>query len=190
MHLFREDKHQVFVSPEALLIREFAALVDRDQDGDKTRARQELAYVYFLTDYRSPYLKEPDDERRRKVKRDLRLPAGWEPDGDIEFAILRYREMQETPTLRALLSITGTLSTADRMIGVLRNQIEKGLDDKNLDPLKIEQLVKQVGDVLKLAASMPNTVKTIGELTESVKKEQSNNTTKLRGGGEVGEWEE
>ena len=55
MKLFDLKARIVVVSPEALLIPEFKDLWDRDKSKDKLKAHRELSYVYFISDYKSPY---------------------------------------------------------------------------------------------------------------------------------------
>ena len=54
--LFDYKERNVIVSPEALLIPEFEEIYKRDKSKDKAKAIKELSYIYFISDYKSPYI--------------------------------------------------------------------------------------------------------------------------------------
>ena len=56
MDLFDLRDFTVTISPKALMVPEFKALWDRDKSNNKSTALSELAYVYYLSDFKSPYL--------------------------------------------------------------------------------------------------------------------------------------
>ena len=71
MKLFDIDNNKVIVHPEALLIQSFKLLWDRDKSKDKARALKELAYVYFMTDFKSPYDRYDPAERHIQISADI-----------------------------------------------------------------------------------------------------------------------
>ena len=55
MKLFRYEGYNITISEEALLLKPFKTLWDRDKSKDKYKAMQELGYIYFMEDPRSDY---------------------------------------------------------------------------------------------------------------------------------------
>ena len=53
--LFKYEGYTVTIEPEALMLAPFKALWKRDKSRDKSRAMQELAFIYFMGDPRSDY---------------------------------------------------------------------------------------------------------------------------------------
>src|SRR5512133_3692778 len=103
---------RVSIAPELQKIQAFKDIIQRDTDRAKRGASNELAYVYFIADYRSPYLKYSEKERHAKLVRDLRLGEDWKQDKVIQAAIDKYRELNETPAMRTLRIVKETLTTS------------------------------------------------------------------------------
>jgi hypothetical protein len=64
--LFKRDGYDVKVDPEALLLKPFKKIWDRDKSKDKNRAMQELGFIYFVCDPRSDYQYLVDIEVRKE----------------------------------------------------------------------------------------------------------------------------
>ena len=93
------------IDPAALLVPEFKAIWDRDKKKGKIRARQELAYVYFMADPRSPYADEHYLKKESIIKMDCFNDVNYEIDSIILTALSKYKELYETPTMRFLQGI-------------------------------------------------------------------------------------
>ena len=102
MNLFTLDHNRVVTSPEALVIKEFKDLWSRDTTKNKNIAVEELAYVYYMTDYQSLYRQYDTDTRELKVIKDVISDKKWLPDDVVRAAILKYVELQETPSMGVL----------------------------------------------------------------------------------------
>ena len=86
--LFRQDGYEVKIDPEALLLKPFKKIWDRDRSKDKNRALQELGFIYFVCDPRSDYQYLVDMEvRQEAVKQGEGLPQKWEPDASVKMAM-------------------------------------------------------------------------------------------------------
>ena len=172
MNLFLLKNNFVYPTPEALLIPEFGALWERDYTGQKkTNAVEDLAYVYFMTYYQSPYKAYPPEDRKKLLKQDVIKRQRWREDEVVQAAIKRYDELQQTPSLRFLLIAESTLE-----------KIMSSLEDAKLDTSKqITEVIKSIGDTKKLLLD-------IQDLTDRVRKER-NVDTSIRGGGTIGPYE-
>ena len=159
------------IKPEALVIREFKGLWDRDKSKSKDKALQELAYVYHTTDYQSIYRNYHPSTRESKIKLDIFGDREWTPDGMIYEAQNKYRELQTTLSMELLNDAEAGL---DQLRTYFRNvnfdDDEEGKAAKNY----IANL-KQIGDLIKGLKS----------LREEVEKELVNQM-QLRGGATIG----
>jgi uncharacterized protein YeeX (DUF496 family) len=194
MSVFIEQDNQVLIDPELKLIPEFKKIIERDKDRFKKQARAELHFVYLMCDHKSPYVKNTSEsERIAKLAKELRFDNGWTPDADLVFAMERYRRLQRTATTDTLESIREGLMTSNKVINILRGQIDEAIKDVDSlaqNPALIEALVDNLDRLIKLGVAVPKIVDTIASMEEKVKKEQSNQTVKLKGGGTKGNYEE
>lgn len=92
---------RIVVDPNKLIIPQFARLWDRDESEDKSLAMKELAYVYYMTDYKSPYKVYDEDLRENHIIEDF-MPPGWKPDIHILTAMSKYQQMTRTPSMDLL----------------------------------------------------------------------------------------
>ena len=102
MNLFTIDHNRVTASPEALVIKEFKELWTRDTSKHKNTAVEELAYVYYMTDYRSLYRQYDPEVREIKVTKDIISGKRWVPDDEVKAALEKYIELQQTPSMGVL----------------------------------------------------------------------------------------
>lgn len=185
MELFILEDHQVKISPELRLVPQFKKIITRDKDRHKRRATAELAFIYFMYDYRSPYMAVPSISRYEQITKYLKI-EDLKIDQDMQEAIDQYLEFLETPSIKALKSTKEALINASRVVDVMNEQINIALkdDEKNID-IAIETIDK----LLTLSDKLPKTINTITLLEEKVQKEQ-HETGKIRGGGRKGEFED
>jgi hypothetical protein len=171
MNLFTLDNNRVTFSPEALIIKEFKALWDRDTSRTKDNAVEELSYVFYMSDYKSPYLSYDADARENKIIGDIITRSKWKVDQCIKDAAQKYSELQETPSMGLLKDAECAL---DKIRHYFRNvdvtDDESGAATKNL-----------ISNVEKLGG----VIKGLSSLRELVDREISE-TRKMRGAGTLG----
>ncbi len=196
MSLFVIDDKHIVIQPELQKIEAFKVILGRDKDKAKRNAYNELAYVYFLADYKSPYLTYSEKERHLKLVKDLRLGNEWKPDIAIKNAIDKYRELNETPAMRTLRIVKETLTTAVSATQSLRVKIEESLakyeNGETLDDgspaVDIVQIINAVTSLLGLSEKIPKMIATLSAIEEKVKKEAVDE--RIYGGGKAGEFED
>lgn len=171
--LFNLQNNVLVVEPEQLNIPEFREIWDRDTHKLKIHAWRELSYIYYTTDYQSPYCDL--DDKEEQVKHDFIKDKAWKPDKAILDAIVKYELLQETSSLKLL---KGSLTAANKLNKFFNNFNFDERDDRG----KPVYTVTEVTGALK---NIGGVVDSINKLTEQVKKERSLNT-KVRGGGSVG----
>lgn len=193
MRLFREENFQVIVDPELRTIPQFKRIITRDRDRKKRSAFKELAYIYFVYDYKSPYFIYPEAERRIRVRKDLELEPGWMEDKEMKEAVATYISFLDTPAIKSLIAIREGLLSSAKVIDALRMRIDETLADATdqdaEDPVDIGSVVKSVTQLIELSEKLPKAIDTISDLEEKVKKEQSNES-RIKGGGTKGIFEE
>lgn len=69
MKLFKYEGYKITIAPEALLLKPFKQIWQRDRSRNKDKALMELGFIYFFCDTRSDYQYLTDeDERKRAIK--------------------------------------------------------------------------------------------------------------------------
>ena len=155
MNLFYISENKVIPNPEVLLIKEFKDIWDRDKTKLKDIALKELAYIYFISDYKSVYNDYSLSVKEIKIEEDIIQDKTWKPDELIKLAIKKYEELQITPTLRLLNGARKALEEMTRYYEYLK------INDRNI--LAASTSLDKLG---KIAESFD-------KLEDKIKKEQS-----------------
>lgn len=170
MKLFDLENKTVKVYPEALLIKEYKTLWDRDKSKTKDVATQELAYVVFIADYKSPYMYYSEDARSEKIKNDCIKIDKWSPDTKVLAAIAKYKELQRTPSM-------GLLEDAQTAISNIRKyfrETDVSGDETGVRAKNLVMNLKALGDL----------VSSVEKISELVEKEVSE--ARIKGQGTLG----
>ena len=88
--LFDLRDGQVVLNPESLAIPIFNTIWKRDKTKSKERANREIAYIFFMCDFNSPYMAYPNIKRREVVVNDFMKDPKWKEDKDIKEAMIKY----------------------------------------------------------------------------------------------------
>lgn len=92
MKLFKFEEFRLKISEEALAIKAFRDIWNRDKSKDKGKAISELGYIYFFCDPRSDYMFLVDETTRAaKIKEQEGLDKKWKPDKELEEAMKVYK---------------------------------------------------------------------------------------------------
>lgn len=201
-----------------MTIPQFQKLIKRDRSPKKTTASKELMYIFFFVDYRSPYLDLFEEERTLKLVDACKLPKDWRPDKAVNDAVDLYRDLVTTPAVQTLQTTINTLKSTDHSLQLVtkltreglqdlekvrldyKNMVESGFGDDDEERTKIletyvhvsnmiTEFIKRNKEAVSLSKDMIPVVKNISELEERIKVEATK-STKLKGGGEVGSYEE
>lgn len=178
MKLFDIQAGKVVMNPTILWVPEFRTLWDRDKSKHKEQAVNEISYVVFLHDFRSPYLAYPTNERETRIKKDYFKSADWQPDDAIKAAIIKYKELQTSPISRLLQS---AMDTCDKMTDYF-NGIDFKKTDHNGKPIytlkEVSSVMKDIGDI----------VSSLESLKDKVEREHMERGS-IRGGSGIGMFE-
>ncbi len=168
MKLFDLINNRITIEPEILNIPPFKDIWDRDKSKTKETAYRELCYIYYISDYKSPYNAYPPDIREIEIKKDYLKDLEWKEDTLVKQAKKKYDELQESPTLRLLKSARLGCEKLEAYF------VKMGPADPNY-----VRNLKEIGNI----------VKSLDILEEKVKKDKTGNE-KIRGGGVKSSYED
>lgn len=173
MRLFKYESYKMVVEPEALLLKPFKQIWQRDRSHNKEKAMMELGFVYFFTDPRSDYQYLTDDEERKKaIKEGEGLPESWEPDKLVLAAIEFYSSFKPTSSLL----LEDTRYAVDKLRKLLREIDLSQTDDKGKPIYTLNTITATIKQV-------PSLVRDLDEAEKAITKELMS-TGKMRGQGE------
>lgn len=170
MKLFKYESYKITISEEALLLKPFKKIWDRDKSKSKEKALSELGFIYFFCDARSDYQYIVDEElRKEQIKEGEGMSKDWQPDKLVEEAMEFYNKFKPT----SALLLEDTRFAIDKLRKLLR-EIDLGKVDSNGKPIytlnTITATIKQV----------PSLVKDLDEAERSIAKEIAQ-SDKVRG---------
>lgn len=169
--------------PDILLIREFAALFDEERNKSKKkgvtakdRAFRELKYIYLAIDWRSPYNQYMAQEKHENALLDAKLTQAEFDDPIFRAACRKYKELQETSIVGALLQ--AQYNTIYKM--------KVYYDNLDLEETKADgSRVNKTKDVLSEMAQTAKALEGLKQLEQMWQKEQEE-ASRVRGDDEPG----
>lgn len=176
MKLFKYEGYRIVISEEALLLKPFKKIWDRDKTKNKEKAYMELGFIYFYCDPRSDYQYLTDEEERLKaIKEGEGIPDKWSPDNIVKEAMNFYNGFKPTSAL--------LLEDTRNMVNGYRAKLRE--ITKDMSNLEIKD-IKDIGAIIK---QIPALVKDLDEAERAVSKEiiESN---KVRGSQEKSIYED
>lgn len=114
MQLFQIQNNQPVITSEALLIPEFSAIWQKDKTKKKEQATKELSYIYFMADYKSVYQAYSEDVMEKQIIKDVFGKKKWKASKDVERAVEKYKELQQTPSMRLLKSFKDAINSLEK----------------------------------------------------------------------------
>ena len=66
-----DEQGELSISPQILMIKEFAELAKKRGKKGKARLNAELSAIWFFVDMRSPYMRMDEEERWSYIKEDV-----------------------------------------------------------------------------------------------------------------------
>lgn len=171
MKLFTYEAYRVKVSEEALLLKPFKVIWDRDKSISKDKALSELAYIYFMCDPRSDYQYLINEEdRSNAIKEGEGFPPKWKPDKAIKEAINFYSSFKST----SALLLEDTRVAIDKVREFLKDVDLKAVDDKG-KPL---YTINSITSTIKM---IPQLIKDLDEAEKAIASEMREQGGKVRG---------
>jgi hypothetical protein len=179
MKIFEIVGDDIKVTPEALMVKEFKELWKKDKSKGKEKAKIQLSYVYYFSDWESPYAKYIEEERQERIVSDLGMKLEWVKGTDIRLAIDRYAELTMTTSM---LLLQDAKVAVNKLRGYFR-EVDLAALDKNDKP------IYRANDLTSNLKAIGGVIKGLKELEDEVKKEQMD-TSSIKGGGQKGFFED
>lgn len=177
MRLFELSGNFPTVTAECLMIPPFKEIWERDKTKEKTKAYGELHYIYFSADFKSVYLAFDKTTREERLVDDFIKIKGWKPDQLVLEGIKKYKDFQNTPTMRFLQANQDAMeSLTEYYSNIDWDELDATGKKAKYDITKVSGSVKQAGDIIN----------NIEKLKEKVAKEQNLGKNQARGGGSGG----
>lgn len=163
MNLFELKNHALSFSPQALSIKVFKEIWDNDPCENKSLAIKELSYVYYMSDDRSDYMYELDEDLRHEgIVKALDLEQ-WSRPTYIDDAMEYYVEMSETTSTKLLRSTRAVIQKVSEFLDVI--------DPNERDP-RTHKPVFNLAQIVSSIEKMPKLVKALSEVESEVIKEK------------------
>lgn len=173
MKLFKYEGYRIIIEPEALLLKPFKVIWERDKKESKDKAISELGFVYFFADPRSDYQYIVDeDERTKAIKEGEGLSDKWVPDKQVLAAIDFYKQFKTSSVL--LLETTRLL--VDKLMKQMKNLNLDERDDNNKPIFALNTITATIEKVPGLVVKLDEAEKAIAAELKS--------DGKMRGQGE------
>lgn len=155
-----DNNGNITVAPEILLIPEFRALWNKDKTKNKSSAMMDFTYIYYTTDFKSPYVKSyAGEDLVNKVKSDF-TSEDWKESKFVKDAINKYTDLQKTKTLKLFEAADSALS-----------QIYTYLKNFKIDEVDDEKRDTVVNNVLKNIEKVPDIGLKLDSARRSVERE-------------------
>jgi len=191
MGVFKEEQGKLVIDPEVKFILEFRKLIGRDKDRQKRNAMKELAFIFYVVDFKSPYSVYDEVEKIKRSIKTCGFDDTWKPDKPVKDAMRVYDELQDTPAIQSLRTIRSTLFTSLKAVRFVQDYLDRIIETMNSttdeddleNPTDPEGLIKTVNELLKLSDKLPSTIATLEQVEEKVKLEQTTKR-KIKGGGQ------
>jgi hypothetical protein len=179
MKLFKYEGYKITISEEALLLKPFKQIWQRDKSKTKDIAMMELGFIYFFCDPRSDYQYIVDEEARLKsIKEGEGMNDKWKPDSLVKEAMEFYNKFKPSSSLL----LEDTRYAVDKLRKLLR-EIDLNETDGNGKPIytlnTITATIKQI----------PSLVKDLDEAERALAKEITQ-SEKVRGAQEKSMYED
>ena len=168
-------------TPEILLIREFAALMDikrnkckEDPEGKyKLRAFREFTYIYLAIDWMSPYRDYYEQDKHQEALRDANITEEEFNNPEFRAACRKYRALQDET--RSIKLLKAAQNVIDKFVDYFNNIDVEERDEQTGKP------IYKTKDVMAEISSLHKVHEELVILESQVKKEISE-TSSIRAG--------
>jgi hypothetical protein len=152
--LFIIEGEHVTINPKALMIPEFSDLWERDTSKGKKRSIKEFAYIYYMADYKSEY-NAYGLSKETQLGIDIMMKRDYKPDPYVQKAIDKYKVLQETPSMRYLISmrqrVNGLIDYLDNV--QVKDKKRKKNEDGTIDETYINPFIS-INEIVKTMSKM------------------------------------
>ncbi len=174
MKLIKFEKFKLTISEEALLIKAFRTIWERDKSEDKHKALTDFGIMYFMYDPRSDYSCIIDEkERMSTILQHQGLPPDFKIDKKLKEAIEVYKKLTITPASLLLKDMNETIDKLRIHIKELDLSAE---DDKGKPKYTINSITAALRDIPKLIKELAEAEKAVISEIEDQSRRRGNKT--------------
>jgi len=175
---FDVEDNKVTVNPQILKIKVFGDIWNKDKSKDKAKANAELSFIYFYTDFDSPYFSYDEKERLEQIKEYVLMDKTFTITADIQKALDVYKELNISPAMKMLEAATSVVTKMEKYF--------KNVDFTEKDDAgKLLYDIKEITDVI---TKLPKLTESLNQAKELCKKE-STSSIRVRGNADTGLFE-
>ena len=160
MRLFDLKNYALTISEEAYALKPFKAIWNRDKTKTKDIAIAELAFIFYLEDFRSDFADILNDVlRRAEVQVNVALPSDWKEDSVVKEAREFYKK--RTEEVIAITYLKNAKHAVNEISEFLGNVDSSEKDSKGkfvYDVVKVKQVI---GDSASLIENLNNLEKIV-----------------------------
>lgn len=171
MKILELNNDRVSISAEALGLSFFKTLWNRDKSKGKEKAYNDIAYVYYYCDFNSTFFAYPPDEREKLIKEYIIGDKNFTVDKEVQTAIKGYEELNTTPAMKMLESVTIAISKMDSYF--------RTVDYQEVDIDKVGKFIER----------LPKLTEALNQAKDICRKETVG-STRVRGNASVGLFED
>lgn len=203
MKLLVVDKEfNVEIEPHCYEIEEFKNVIKRikktrgDTDGRKKElAKKELAYIYHMASNDSIYANFSERDRHFNLLNDVFADSSYKIDAEVKLAIEKYKELNITPALKLIVTLTETLHKTDKIIKAIIEQLEENLENNthkqqyvkmgNAVKTGVQITVDDINCLMDVGKRVPLMLTELEGLQKKVEKEKEEKASRIKGKLEV-----
>lgn len=161
MKLFKYEGYKIVISEEALAIKAFRDIWNRDRSVSKDKAILELGFLYFFLDPRSDYAYIINEEDRLNIiKEQQGFGENWKPDAKLKIAMNVYKTLTTT---------TGSLLLDSAR--VVAERLRDAMTQFDIQAALTEEGSQVFSRVAKATTEIPKIVQSIAEAEKIVNAE-------------------
>lgn len=151
--------------------------------GGGTRAAEELAFVYYVADFNSPFNRHGYEEADavREAKKKIGLPFSWKPSKAVYEAIDAYRSHQSNVSTDTILELLKTFRLHKSVIAKVRASLSAAIKTEKLSKSEAAEITGLIGYILELAKEIPKTVRDLKKAIRELETEDELDREQIRG---------
>lgn len=203
MKLLEVNKEfNVEIEPHCYEIEAFKNVIKRtkitngDADGrKKVIAKKELAYIYHMASNDSIYANFSEKDRHFNLLNDIFGDPKYKIDDEVRIAIEKYKELNITPALKLIMTLTETLHKTDKIIKAVIDQLEENLTNEthkqaiikmgNAVKTGVQVTVDDINCLMDVGKRIPLMLNELDNLQKKVEKEKEEKASRIVGKLEI-----
>ena len=177
MKLLEWSNYTVRPTEEALLVRPIRRLYNADRSKQKEKFLQQLSFLFFMVDPRSPLSYIIDlDERRKQIIMQEGLPENFKPSEELEEAMKIYEQLTTTSSTRLLESTRVAVDALSEELKQTRERLQERTD-KGAAVYKVNDIMGSLERVLKFIPQLQDLERRVeAEIKESTRAKGTENS--------------